>query len=239
MIFDKLLLEPEEIIDRIIDSLKKRQHLLLTYFNQHCFNVYWEDEKYRNLLDNKFDAFQADLGIFFAFRFFKKQKVQRIDATAMNQKIINLLIQKNIPIGIVGGNFESAFISKKTEEKKLNLVAYFNGFFQEDQSENIINELTSVNSPVYIIGMGVPRQEFFAEKLSNVSNSGIIICVGNFLEFYFGTKKRAPVFFQNLGIEWVFRLGTEPVRLWERYLIGIPLFFYRLLKLKFFPTSFL
>ncbi len=239
MIFDKLLLDPAEIVDRIIASIKKREHLLFTYFNQHCFNVYWEDEKYRNLLDNKFEAFQADLGIFIAFKYFRKQNVKRIDATAMNREIINILIQEKIPIGLVGGNFNPEFIRKKTSEKRINLVTYFNGFFKEDQSENIIAELATSRCQVYIIGMGVPRQEFFAEGLSNASSSSVIICVGNFLEFYFGTKKRAPVFFQSMGIEWIFRLATEPVRLWKRYLIGIPVYFYRLLKLKFSATHFL
>ena len=238
MIFDKLLLDPGQIVELIVVSLKKSKPLLLTYFNQHCFNVYWEDANYRHLLDNKFETFQADLGIFLAFKFFKKKKVKRIDATAINQKIINLLIQENISIGIVGGNFESEFIRKKTNEKSINIVTYFDGFFKEDQNVNIINSLKSSNCQVYIIGMGVPRQEVFAEKLSDVSTSSIIICVGNFLEFYFGTKKRAPVFFQNLGIEWIFRLATEPIRLWKRYLIGIPVFFYRILKLKFSAVHF-
>ena len=81
--------------------------------------------------------------------------------------------------------------------------------------------------------MGVPQQELFAEKLLRIPDSKVVICVGNFLEFYFGTKKRAPVFIQKIGMEWLFRLITEPGRLWNRYLIGIPLFIFRILKLKF------
>jgi len=82
--------------------------------------------------------------------------------------------------------------------------------------------------------MGVPKQEIFAEKLSQSQNSKVIICVGNFFEFYFKLKKRAPVFVQNIGMEWLFRLFTEPSRLWKRYLIGIPVFFFKIFRIKFF-----
>jgi exopolysaccharide biosynthesis WecB/TagA/CpsF family protein len=80
--------------------------------------------------------------------------------------------------------------------------------------------------------MGVPKQELFAEQLIRTSNERVIICVGNFLEFYFGTKKRAPYFLQKIGFEWMFRLLSEPKRLWRRYLLGIPLFIYRVIKIK-------
>jgi N-acetylglucosaminyldiphosphoundecaprenol N-acetyl-beta-D-mannosaminyltransferase len=79
--------------------------------------------------------------------------------------------------------------------------------------------------------MGVPLQEKIAFELSKRINGLQIICVGNFLEFYFGTIKRAPKFLHNSGFEWIFRLLTEPRRLWKRYLIGIPVFIARIILL--------
>jgi len=236
MIFNRLLLDPDEIIQRVVDSINKKEPLLLTYLNQHCFNIYCVDGKYKQLLDTKYEVFQADLGISLAIKFLKIRKVKRIDATAMNEMILNKFIRENIPLTIVGGNFEQDFVRKKADEKAVNLFSYFNGHFKDAQSDKIIKELDNLNCQAYIIGMGVPLQELFAEKLSKVSNSKVIICVGNFLEFYFGTKKRAPFFFREIGIEWIFRLITEPRRLWKRYLIGIPVFIYRILKIKFSST---
>jgi exopolysaccharide biosynthesis WecB/TagA/CpsF family protein len=60
----------------------------------------------------------------------------------------------------------------------------------------------------------------------------VIICVGNFFEYYFGTKSRAPVVFRKAGFEWAFRMASEPGRLWSRYLIGIPKFIYRAFRIK-------
>jgi N-acetylglucosaminyldiphosphoundecaprenol N-acetyl-beta-D-mannosaminyltransferase len=233
MIFNKLIADPKEVVHKVLDSIERQELLLLTYLNQHCFNIYYQNKVYSQLLDTKFEIYQADLGVFIAFKFLSSKKIRRIDATAMNRLILDELISKKIPLVIVGGEFDEKFVQEKCQKGNINLVCYQNGFFEEDQTENLIKELNGLNTQVFLIGMGVPRQEIFAEMLSRQSNSKVIICIGNFLEFYFGTKKRAPVFIQKIGFEWMFRLFTEPRRLWNRYLIGIPLFIHRILKVKF------
>ncbi|MCH7517195.1 MAG: WecB/TagA/CpsF family glycosyltransferase [Bacteroidetes bacterium] len=95
-----------------------------------------------------------------------------------------------------------------------------------------MNDINSSSCKVIIIGMGVPRQELLAFNISKRAKVILIICVGNFLEFYFGTKKRIPKIFRNTGVEWLYRLISEPRRLWKRYLVGIPIFLFRILKLR-------
>lgn len=69
------------------------------------------------------------------------------------------------------------------------------------------------------IGIGTPKQDFLAQQLS-VTNSGVyILCIGAALEFLAGTKAEAPIFLQNLGMEWLFRFAQEPRRLFRRYFI--------------------
>lgn len=232
MIFDKLLTDPKEITGLVIDSIEKNVSLLLTYLNQNCFNIYTEDKAYSQILDKKFKIYQADLGVYLATKFLERKKIKRIDATAINEMIINVLIEKEIPLIIVGGNFDSEFVLIEAKKRGINLVDYQNGYFEESKTDEIIQYLNSHNNKTFIVGMGVPRQEIFAERLSEVSNFNIVICVGNFLEFYFGTKKRAPVLIRKIGLEWMFRMLAEPKRLWKRYSIDIPMFFYRILKIK-------
>jgi N-acetylglucosaminyldiphosphoundecaprenol N-acetyl-beta-D-mannosaminyltransferase len=233
MIFNKLLTDPKDVVLKVLESIEREESLLLTYFNQHCFNVYNCNEDYKKLLDTKFDVYQADFGVYLALKYLWQRKVKRIDATAMNEKILNELSNKNMPFVIVGGNFDEKFIKEESKKRRINLTGYINGYFDESQAVNIIQELKDFGNQIIILGMGVPKQELFAEKLVKTIEAKVIICVGNFIEFYFGTKKRAPVFIQKIGLEWMFRLITEPERLWKRYLIGIPVFVFRILKLKF------
>ena len=233
MILGKLLKTAEEVTRKVLESITQNEPLLLTYLNQHSYNIYCKNKDYKELLDKKFEIYQADVGVFLALKFLFNMKVSRIDATEMNQAILNELIKLRIPLTIVGSKFDSKFIQEQSTLRGINLFHYQNGYFEEDQIQNIISKLSSVNNRIFIVGMGVPRQEFFAGQLSRSQSPRIIICVGNFLEFYFGTQRRAPLSLRKIGFEWVFRLFTEPRRLWKRYLIGIPEFMVRILKLKF------
>jgi N-acetylglucosaminyldiphosphoundecaprenol N-acetyl-beta-D-mannosaminyltransferase len=70
------------------------------------------------------------------------------------------------------------------------------------------------------IGVGTPRQDLVAERLRELDAAPVILCVGAAFDFIAGTKRRAPGWMQAIGMEWAFRLISEPRRLWRRYLIG-------------------
>ena len=74
--------------------------------------------------------------------------------------------------------------------------------------------------------IGAPQSEIvFAEILERGQARGVALCIGASLEFLTGAKTRAPLWMQRAGLEWLFRLGTEPRRLWRRYLVEGPKIF--------------
>ena len=75
------------------------------------------------------------------------------------------------------------------------------------------------------VGLGTPKQDFELERLAR-SSSAAFVAVGAAFDFIAGTKRRAPSWMQRAGLEWLFRLATEPRRLWSRYLIGNARFIY-------------
>jgi len=69
-----------------------------------------------------------------------------------------------------------------------------------------------------LIGVGAPQSEKIAFEASKRPGArGIALCIGASLEFLAGEKKRAPVWMRKVGVEWVYRLSSEPKRLWRRY----------------------
>ncbi len=230
-IFDKLILEENEILSLINFSIKYRQKLLITYFNQHCYNIYSSDKNYKDLIENQFQVYADGIGIKLAIRFTLGKKYQRFNATDLNEKIMNRLIEEKKRFYILGGNFEESKISERFHSNK-NYVGYCSGFFTENDIERIINSIKNFEPEVIIVGMGVPKQEIIAARICAMVDASLFICVGNFFEFYFGTVRRIPVRFRDKGIEWIYRLFQEPKRLWKRYLIGIPLFILRVIRFK-------
>ncbi|MDB5870407.1 MAG: glycosyl transferase, WecB/TagA/CpsF family [Polaromonas sp.] len=83
-----------------------------------------------------------------------------------------------------------------------------------------------------VLGMGMPRQEEMAVALRAALNFPcLIVCGGAIIDFLGGKIPRAPLWMRGLGLEWLFRLAMEPRRLFQRYVVGNPLFLTRALRL--------
>jgi exopolysaccharide biosynthesis WecB/TagA/CpsF family protein len=95
--------------------------------------------------------------------------------------------------------------------------------------------LAQAHAPALIIlGMGMPRQEIVAQALrAALYRPCLIVCGGAILDFLGGRMPRAPRVLRGLGLEWAWRLGREPRRLFGRYVVGNPVFIGRALRLAF------
>lgn len=231
--FDKILLDEQKIIDLALSSIEKGNELLLTYFNQHCYNSWTEDEKYRNHINTKFKYYLDGIGIWLALRLLNVNNIKKFNASELNEKLFTVFSEQQLPLILIGGNFNETII----KNKPMKVVLYLNGYKDVSNIENVIQQISNSNSKLVILGLGVPLQEKLAVEISSKISGLQIICVGNFLEYYFGIKPRAPEFLHNSGLEWLFRLLTEPKRLWRRYLIGIPIFIFRVFKEYFLIKS--
>jgi hypothetical protein len=93
--------------------------------------------------------------------------------------------------------------------------------------------LAASHAPALIVlGMGMPRQEQVARELrAALHHSCLIVCGGAIIDFMGGKTPRAPRWVRAVGMEWLYRLGREPRRLFRRYVLGNPLFVARALRL--------
>ncbi|WP_438480124.1 WecB/TagA/CpsF family glycosyltransferase [Oleiharenicola lentus] len=88
-------------------------------------------------------------------------------------------------------------------------------------------DVASKKPDVIWVGLSTPKQEKFMAEIGPSLATGILVGVGAAFDFHSGRIKQAPRWMQRSGLEWLFRLGTDPVRLWKRYLIHNPLFVLR------------
>lgn len=86
-----------------------------------------------------------------------------------------------------------------------------------DEKSAIQQRIRSTGAAIILVGLGCPRQEIFAYELCR-GLSAPVLAVGAAFPFLAGTLPQAPSWMQRSGLEWLFRLGVEPGRLWRRYL---------------------
>ena len=105
--------------------------------------------------------------------------------------------------------------------------------FSEEDNRDMIHAINSANPDLLWIGMTAPKQEKWTYTHWNELN---IHChcgtIGAVFDFYAGTAKRAPLWWQRHSLEWLFRLIMEPRRMWKRYVVGNVLFIYNIIKEK-------
>lgn len=88
------------------------------------------------------------------------------------------------------------------------------------ESDEAIRQIQHAQPNILFICLGMPKQEKLAFRYRTQfrsNNVPLILCVGAAMEFALGQKKRAPLWMQKIGMEWSWRLATEPRRLWQRY----------------------
>jgi N-acetylglucosaminyldiphosphoundecaprenol N-acetyl-beta-D-mannosaminyltransferase len=94
--------------------------------------------------------------------------------------------------------------------------------FENDPEEvaHIRNTINLYEPDLLCVAFGAPKQEIWMQENRDKLRVGAILPVGAAFDTQAGLRRRAPVLFQRLGLEWLFRLAMEPRRLWRRYLIG-------------------
>ena len=128
-----------------------------------------------------------------------------IAAKAMER--INQKVGRNI---VVGAHSPSYGFEKKTEE-----------------CEKLIRIINESGANVLLVGVGAPKQEKWIMKYRDrMPNIDIFMGLGATIDFEAGTLKRAPIFWQKIGMEWLYRCLKEPKRLFKRYFIDDMQFFY-------------
>ena len=223
----------ESVVRKSInDAVDCEKGILVTYINQNSFNEYYTNTEFRDALSLNFKCFSDGKGMSYAIEYLFGKKVDKFNATDLYTDLFDSFFKKGISTFIIGGNYNYEMLQQKLHDKII-LSGYSDGYFNEQQIEQLIEKIKVSGAKVIGIGMGTPKQELLALRISSALKNSIILCVGNFINFQSGLTKRAPKYLINSGFEWIHRLFIEPKKLWKRYIIGIPKFIFRVLSIKF------
>ena len=122
----------------------------------------------------------------------------------------------------------------KSEYPNLRLVTYsppYKTEFSEEDNQKMIDFINQSSPDLLWVGMTAPKQEkWIYEHWDELDINCHVGAIGAVFDFYAGTVRRAPIWWQEHSLEWLYRLLKEPKRMWRRYLIGNVLFVYRIIK---------
>jgi len=99
-----------------------------------------------------------------------------------------------------------------------------------DEDEEIVRRINATEPDIVWVGLSTPKQERWMHAHRDRVMAPVMIGVGAAFDFLAGLKRQAPRWMQRSGLEWSFRLATEPKRLWRRYLINNPWFVWEVFR---------
>ncbi|MFZ5822128.1 MAG: WecB/TagA/CpsF family glycosyltransferase [Chloroflexota bacterium] len=220
-----------EYIDILANSNSKS---IIANSNIHALNIAYTDRLFRSYIQRSAINFCDGAGVAIGAKLIKKKIVEKITYADFMWQLASFASEKSLSMFFVGALPGVAEMARQKIIKKvpaLKIVGTHHGFFSKKpghpENQDVIAQINSAKPDLLIVGMGMPLQEYWIMENFDDLDVKIIFNGGAVFDYVSGELRRPPSWMTNHGMEWLGRLIIEPGRLWKRYLIGNPLFFWR------------
>ena len=225
--------ETIEVIDKAIQENRKISHVVINAGKVVAM------QKNRELYESvvSCDIINADgQSIVWAARFLGKDIKERVAGADLMPKLVELAHKRGYRCFFFGAK---EHVVKKVVDHfskkygKSVIAGYRNGYFSPEEEAEIAKQIADSKAHMLFVAISSPIKENFLYKYREIlSDINFTMGVGGTFDVIAGETKRAPVWMQNMGMEWFFRFMQEPRRMWKRYLIGNTKFILLVLKAK-------
>lgn len=224
----------QQLLSTVENTINLKKKIKICYTNPHLVRLSRKHKSLNKVL-NDFDINHIDgTGLQIAFRLLENKLVRRFNWTDYALTFLSECERKEWSIFFLGGDQNTVSIAAQKVIQSfpsLKVAGFLNGYDElTDHSVSLINQSSA---DILWVGLGSPKQEVWVAKNFEKINCNVIQCVGDIYTHIAGNRLRGPEFLRKLGFEWFFRLVQNPVKYFNRYVIGIPYFFFLILIYKF------
>jgi exopolysaccharide biosynthesis WecB/TagA/CpsF family protein len=218
-----------QLLDRLVEE---KRFTRISFLNAHNANIACEDTKFAQCLRG-FLLLPDGIGVDIA------AKLLHGAAFPSNLNGTDFIpgyfreTRHTLTVGLIGArrdNAEGAVQRFAAMSPRHRFVLIDDGYFAPDNEPEILDRIAQLRPDVLLVAMGVPRQELWICRSLTAAHCTLPIAVGALFDFMSGAVPRAPGLVRRLRSEWLFRLLVEPSRLWHRYVVGNPVFLWRVLR---------
>jgi exopolysaccharide biosynthesis WecB/TagA/CpsF family protein len=229
-------LSPDQALSKAEELLERDAPAWIAVENVHAVNLACADPDHKQVLNAADLVLNDGKGILLGARLLGERFPADLNGNVFNPLILRRAADRGWPVFFLGaapGVAERAAEKLMREIPGLQVVGTQDGFFGPDGVPNAIEYIRASGARLLVVGMGMPLQEKWLHDHLAATGVPLGVTAGAFFDFQVGEVARAPGWMNRIGLEWVFRLIVEPRRLWRRYLIGNPLFLYRVIRQRF------
>ena len=212
--------ETVSLVEKIIKERKPTQHVVI---NALKVNLMEDDSELRRII-NSCPLINADgASIIWAAKRLGIPLKERVTGCDLFQELVKVASVKGYKIYLFGAKEEVVTRVKSIFEQKypgIQIAGYRNGYFTEADEPEIVKNMSESGADMMFVAFSSPKKEYWVNKYLNQLNIPFVMGVGGSFDIVAGVTERAPVWWQEHGLEWLYRFIQEPRRMWKRYIIG-------------------
>ena len=189
----------------------------------------YDDLGFRHLMNDADLVTPDGMPLVWGLRRLGVSDASRVYGPDLTPVVLTKASEEGLPVGFYGASPDvlDAFLHRVEREwPHLNITYAWSPPFRDltdAEDRKVVEEVNASGTRILFVGTGCPRQEIWMSRHRGRIQA-VMMGVGAAFDFMAGVKKQAPTVMQRTGTEWVFRLMSEPRRLWRRYLKHNPRF---------------
>ncbi len=225
----------DELIQYVLLMVQGERKVIIANVNVHAINIAYELGWFKDFINHSQVVFCDGYGVKWAANFFIGKELQRFTPPDWFGRLADKCAENGISIFFLGTRqdvVEKAAVVLKEIYPQLKIAGVHHGFFDKEsmssENQEVLARINALRPDILAVGFGMPAQEKWISENWDDLQVKVAFPVGAMFDYLAGDVKRAPRWMTNNGLEWLGRLLIEPSRLWRRYVIGNPLFLWRL-----------
>ncbi|NMP79216.1 WecB/TagA/CpsF family glycosyltransferase [Pseudoalteromonas arctica] len=174
------------------------------------------------------------MGVVFGARFLGHDVPERVAGVDLFHELLTMSARRDFPVFLLGATEDvvTKTVDKVTAQNpNLTIAGYNDGYFWDDE-EAVVNKIRESGAKLLFVAITSPKKENFINKWQDKLGVDFVMGVGGTFDVVAGKVNRAPLWMQNAGLEWLYRVMQEPGRMWKRYLMTNSKFLFLLIKNK-------
>lgn len=220
----------EEAVARIASFLTGGECHQVVTANPETVMKAGEDRELMEILQAAHLVVADGIGIVWAARWLGTPVPERVPGIELAAQIVDLAAQRGYRVYLLGGAPGVAAEAARCLEKRypgLVIAGVQHGYFTPEEEEGVVAEVAAARPHILLVGLGMPKQEKWIYRNRQRLGVQVAIGVGGSLDVFAGRVRRAPGWMRRRGLEWLYRLLSQPQRLLR--MLALPRFVLKVL----------
>lgn len=221
-------LKMDEAIDAIVSLVRSGKGGTVFTPNIDHIVLAEEDAEFRDAYRRTSLSLVDGMPVLWATKLLKRPVPEKVSGSDLVEPLLRRAAQERLRVYFLGGEPGSAEeAAKKLLATLPDLQIVGTDAPRVDRNGNldaIAQRIRDARAEIVLVALGAPKQEIVSDRLAEQVKPAVLIGVGAAIDFVAGRQKRAPAWMSRAGLEWFYRLASDPKRMWRRYLVRDPKF---------------